>query len=231
MTDIITRFAPSPTGSMHFGNLRTALINFLYAKKYAGNFVLRIDDTDQERNIDKADQEILNTLSWLGIEFDDIYYQSKRVDLYKTSINFLKDSHLIYPCYETQEELEVLRKENIKKGKPPIYNRQALQLSKDQMREYQDKGILPYYRFYLGEDVEVSWNDLIKGPILINVNSLSDPVVVKKNGQITYLLASVIDDIDMKISDIIRGEDHLTNTAMQSVMFDCLTKKNHNLDI
>ena len=216
---IVTRFAPSPTGYMHVGSVRIALINFLYAKKHNGKFILRIDNTDVNRNVKGVEEQIIEDLAWVGVSYDDQFSQSERGGLYAEKIEILKKNNLIYPCYETQEELQLERQRQLDMKMPPIYSRKALELTKSQIFAYQAEGRKPHYRFYLGTDKIITWNDLIRQGISLNVNNLSDPIVVKEDGNITYLLSSVIDDIDCGITHIIRGEDHIINTATQIVMF------------
>jgi glutamyl-tRNA synthetase len=218
----ITRFAPSPTGFLHIGNARTALINFLYAKQRDGVFTLRIDDTDASRCQMKFLLSILDDLSWLNLHWDKSFNQLSRKDRYKSVAEDLKKSGRIYPCYETKEELENKRSTQIQKGKPPIYDREALSLTQSQIEQLNKSGKVPYYRFLLNKDTTVKWKDLIKGDLKFEGRSLSDPVVLREDGTITYLLSSVIDDVDENITDIIRGEDHVSNTAIQIQLFEAL---------
>lgn len=215
---IITRFAPSPTGNMHIGGVRTALINFLFAKKHNGKFILRIDDTDVNRNIEGVKEQILGDLEWVGISYDEQFSQLERKFLYAQKVEVLKNNNFIYPCYETQEELKLERERQLELKMPPIYNRKDL--SKEQILLYEAEVRKPHYRFYLGKDIIITLNDLIRGKISFDVKNLSDPIVIKEDGTVTYLLSSVIDDIENCVTHIIRGEDHIINTATQIQMFN-----------
>jgi glutamyl-tRNA synthetase len=223
----ICRFAPSPTGFLHVGNIRAAIINFLYAKKTGGKFLLRLDDTDIQRTKDEYRQIILKDMSWLGLEYDTLYKQSERLELYENAKRQLIKSGKLYECYESDTDLNMQRKSQIASGIPPIYNRASLNLTNEQKENYQKQGIKPYYRFLL-EDKEVSWKDKIKGDITYKGRSFSDPVLIRDNGVPTYTFCSVVDDIDLKITDIIRGEDHITNTAIQIQIFEALGSKAPN---
>jgi glutamyl-tRNA synthetase len=215
---IITRFAPSPTGNMHIGGVRTALINFLFAKKHNGKFILRIDDTDVNRNIEGVKEQILGDLEWVGISYDEQFSQLERKPLYAQKIEILKNNGFIYPCYETQEELKLEKERQSELKMPPLYHRKAL--SKEQILLYEAEGRKPHYRFYLGQDTIITLNDVIRGKISFDVKNLSDPIVIKEDGNVTYLLSSVIDDIENSVTHIIRGEDHIINTATQIQMFN-----------
>lgn len=222
MKVVTTRFAPSPTGLLHVGNIRTAIVNFLYAKKYSGQFILRIDDTDCKRSQDLYYQAILEDLKWLGIYWDKSFLQSSRITHYKKSVLHLKNAGLLYPCYETPLELEKKRKELLSKGLPPIYDRSALNIQDSELSYYQSLGRKPYYRLQLSHE-EIRWVDLIKGEIVFHGKNLSDPVVIREDGGLTYMMSSVIDDIDYKVNTIIRGEDHVSNTALQIHIFKLLS--------
>lgn len=215
------RFAPSPTGYLHVGNIRAALINYLYAKKNNGIFILRFDDTDLDRCKDQYKDAIIQDLEWLGIKFDKIYKQSDNLDRYQECKEILIKSNRLYECFETQQELAIQRKSQINSGQKPIYNRNALNLTQEQKDNLKKSGIKPYYRFLL-DDKRISWNDKIKGNIAYEGRHFSDPVLIRENGSPTYTFCSVIDDIDNNISDIIRGEDHVTNTAIQIQIFNSL---------
>ncbi len=217
----ICRFAPSPTGFLHVGNIRAAIINFLYAKKTGGQFILRLDDTDVERTRDQYREMILKDMSWLGIEYSNLYKQSDRLEIYELAKNKLIAAGRLYECYESDAELNLQRKAQIASGIPPIYNRAALNLTAEQKENYQKQGIKPYYRFLL-EDKIVTWEDKIKGRITYPGRSFSDPVLIRDNNVPTYTFCSVVDDIDLGITDIIRGEDHITNTAVQIQIFGAL---------
>ena len=218
---IICRFAPSPTGFLHVGNIRAAIVNFLFTKKNNGQFFLRFDDTDVTRSSDEYRKQIIKDLDWLNIKYDQEIYQSKRLDIYQKYIKELIATKRLYACFETNEELELQRKLQAKQGVPPIYDRACLHLTDEQKENYLKAGRKPYYRFLL-KDQETSWNDLVKGKISFKGRHFSDPVVIRDNGSPTYTFCSVIDDIDFKISHIIRGEDHITNTAIQIQIFQSL---------
>lgn len=218
----ICRFAPSPTGFLHVGNIRAAIINYLYAKKTGGKFLLRLDDTDIERVRDEYREMILTDMAWLGLEYDDsLIKQSDRLARYEEAKNQLIKSGRLYECFESTAELNLQRKAQTASGTPPIYNRAALKLSSEQKNELRAQGLKPHYRFLL-EDKTTSWNDKIKGKITYEGRHFSDPVLVRDNGVPTYTFCSVVDDVDYKITDIIRGEDHITNTAIQIQIFEAL---------
>lgn len=219
--NIITRFAPSPTGPMHVGNARCALLNFLYAKKHNGKFILRIDDTDEKRNIKEGIQIILDSLKWLKITPSETFRQSQRKNIYNKFAQKLIKEQKVYPCYETQEELKKIKEEYIKNNKPFLYDRKSMFLSEKEIKNYNSIGRKPYYRFFL-KNQKIVWQDGIKGKLSFETKNISDPVVIKTDGSITYLLSSVIDDIEMNITDIIRGEDHTINTAIQILLLESL---------
>ena len=217
----ITRFAPSPTGWMHIGNLRAALFNYAIARQNGGTFILRIDDTDQERSKPEYEQGIKDVLTWLGIKWDDLQKQSERLARYDEARQQLLDAGRIYECFETPTELDLKRKKQLNMGKPPVYDRAALALTEAQKQAYRDEGRQGHWRFKL--DLErVEWDDGIMGPISIDCASVSDPVLIKESGQILYTFASPVDDVDMKITDIVRGSDHVTNTATQIQIMQAL---------
>ena len=215
-----TRFAPSPTGYIHIGNLRAALFNYSIARQNGGTFVLRIDDTDPERSKDEYVQGIMDDLTWLGLTWDRMEYQSKRMDKYLEAKQKLIDMGRLYECFETPVELDLKRKKQLNMGKPPVYDRAALALSeaeKDKLRA--ERG--SHWRFKL--DLErIEWDDGIIGKISIDAASVSDPVLFKNDGQILYTLASVVDDVEMGITYIVRGSDHVTNTATQIQIMQAL---------
>lgn len=217
----ICRFAPSPTGFLHVGNIRAAIINFLYAKKTGGKFLLRLDDTDIERVKDEYRDMILTDMDWLGLKYDLLIKQSDRLDKYEIAKNLLIKSGRLYECYETADELNILRKSQIASGVAPIYNRASLKLTEEQKENYRAAGLKPHYRFLL-EDKIVSWEDKIKGKITYEGRHFSDPVLVRDNNVPTYTFCSVVDDLEYKVTDIIRGEDHVTNTAIQIQIFEAL---------
>ena len=215
---IITRFAPSPTGHLHLGNLRSCFLNWIYAKKNNGKFILRYDDTDQERSREEYVNSIASDLNWLNIDYDEIFYQSKRVDRYNKLFDSLILKNLVYPCFETNEELEIKKKLQLKAGKPPIYDRESLNLNKDEVEKKISNGENPHWRFKLSQ-AKISWNDLVKGKTEVDLSSQSDPVLRRADGSYLYHFPSVVDDIDMKITHIIRGEDHLSNSAVHNEIF------------
>ena len=221
MTTPIVRFAPSPTGRIHIGNARVALFNFLFARVHHGRFVLRFDDTDLTRSTAAFAQEIEVDLAWLGVVPDLALRQSERSALYQTAAERLRDAGRLYPCYETAEELEKRRKLQQARGLPPVYDRAALRLSAEERARLEAQGRKPHWRFLL-EHKPARWRDLIRGEAHIDCASLSDPVLVREDGSFLYTLPSVVDDIDLEITHIIRGEDHVTNTAVQLQLFEAL---------
>lgn len=219
---IITRFAPSPTGLLHIGNARTALSSFLYAKSHNGKFMLRIDDTDTERSKKEYEDSIINDLKWLGFQWDIFARQSERLSRYEEVKQQLISIGRIYPCYELPEEIEMKRKLLLSRGLPPIYDRAALDLTQAQIDALQAKGARPYWRFKMDYSKDIVWNDMIKGTTSFDPKNISDPVLIRANNMPTYMLPSTIDDIDFDISHIVRGEDHITNTAIQIQIFEAL---------
>ena len=212
---VVTRFAPSPTGRLHVGNIRTALHNFLFARKNAGTFILRIDDTDRERSTQEFDRAIRDDLDWLGLSPDRIVRQSERFALYEREFERLKNEGRVYACYETPEELELRRKVLLGRGLPPVYERRP-------EGEAPPAGRRPHWRFRLDHDRAIEWADLVRGPQRFDPKLLSDPVVRREDGSWLYLLPSVIDDIDLGITHVVRGEDHVSNSAVQIQMFEAL---------
>ena len=215
-----TRFAPSPTGYLHIGNLRAALFNYVIARQNGGTFVLRIDDTDQERSKDEYIQGIKDDLTWLGLTWDRVEHQSARMDMYLDAKQKLIDMGRLYECFETPIELDLKRKKQLNMGKPPVYDRAALDLSeaeKDALRA--ERG--SHWRFKL-EHARIEWDDEIVGTISIDAASVSDPVLFKNDGQILYTLASVVDDTEMGMTNVVRGSDHITNTATQIQIMQAL---------
>lgn len=218
---IKVRFAPSPTGYLHIGNFRTALVNFLFARNVNGHFMLRIDDTDQERSSLEYEEAIKEDLSWMSINWDSLEKQSSRLSNYDDALETLLDKKRAYPCFETAEELSLKRKGQLSSGKPPVYDRSALKLSDSDIADLKSKGKKAHYRFLLNH-TDVNWDDLVKGPSKYNMSNLSDPVILREDGRVIYTLASVVDDIDFKVTDILRGEDHMTNSAAQIQLFEAL---------
>lgn len=221
MTKVITRFAPSPTGMLHVGNIRAALLNWLYAKKHNGQFILRFDDTDLERSKQEYKDAIEEDLKFLNLNWDQTFNQLSRLSRYDEIKNLLLDKKRLYACYETPEELELKRKFQLSKGLPPIYDRASLNLTEEQIQKYIEQGRKPHYRFLVNYE-PISWHDMIKGEVKYDGKALSDPIVIRADGRMTYMLCSVIDDIDYDITHIIRGEDHVSNTAIQIQMFEAL---------
>lgn len=215
------RFAPSPTGQLHVGNIRTALLNWLFARRSGGVFLLRIDDTDLERSTKAYERGIFDDLAWLGLTHGETARQSERFDRYDAIADDLKTRGLLYPCYETAEELERQRKIQRSQGKPPVYNRAALALDEAQRAKLEAEGRKPHWRFKLSGQT-VAWDDVIRGPQSIETASLSDPILVRGDGSYLYTLPSVVDDVDFGISHIVRGEDHVTNSAAQIEIFRAL---------
>ena len=215
------RFAPSPTGKLHVGNVRTALVNWLFAKGQGGSFVLRIDDTDLARSTPEFEQGIEDDLTWLGLVWDERYNQSKRFDRYEDAAERLKAAGRLYPAYETGEELDRRRKVQLARGLPPIYDRAALELTHAEKAAYEAEGRKPHWRFKL-DHRRVAWEDLSRGHAEVDTASMSDPVLIREDGLFLYTLPSVVDDIDMAITHVIRGEDHVTNTGAQIEIFEAL---------
>ncbi len=223
---IICRFAPSPTGYLHIGNIRTAIINYLLAKKHGGQFMLRLDDTDAQRVKDEYRDMILKDIEWLGLNYDgQIIKQSDRLEIYEKAKKKLIENGRIYECFETAQELNFQRKAQIAGGQRPLYNRAALNFTKAQKESYKKDGKKPYWRFLLNDQKTV-WQDKSKGEIKFEGLHFSDPVIIRENDIPTYTFCSVVDDIDFNITDVVRGEDHITNTAIQIQIFEALGAKN-----
>ncbi|SPJ27940.1 glutamate--tRNA ligase [Falsiruegeria mediterranea] len=228
-----TRFAPSPTGYIHVGNLRTALMNYLIARKAGGTFILRIDDTDPERSKEEYVDGIKQDLEWLGLQWDRVERQSERLDRYNAAADKLRDLGRFYEAFETPTELDLKRKKQLNMGKPPVYDRAALNLSdaeKDALRAERGNGV---WRFKLDHE-RIEWTDGILGDISIDASSVSDPVLIRGDGQLLYTLASVVDDTEMGVTDVVRGSDHVTNTATQIQIIkalggDCPRFAHHSL--
>lgn len=212
---VITRFAPSPTGRLHVGNIRTALHNFLFARKHGGRFILRIDDTDRERSTAEFEQAIRDDLDWLGLKPDLVVRQSERFGLYSQEFERLRQAGRVYACYETPEELELRRKVLLGRGLPPVYERKPDGAPAPE-------GRAPHWRFRLDQDQPIAWTDLVRGDQKFDPKLLSDPVVRREDGSWLYLLPSVLDDIELGITHVIRGEDHVSNSAVQIQMFEAL---------
>ncbi|NNM76982.1 glutamate--tRNA ligase [Sphingomonas sp. ID1715] len=219
---VTTRFAPSPTGRIHVGNIRTALHNWLFARQQGGRFLLRIDDTDRERSEERFVEAIRNDLTWLGLDWDGEERQSARFAAYEARFDALRQSGRLYPCYETPQELDLKRKIQLGRGLPPVYDRSALQLTDAERARLESEGVRPHWRFRLDHDAPIAWHDLIRGDQRFDPKLMSDPVVRRADGSWLYLLPSVIDDIDLGITHVVRGEDHVSNTAAQVQMFEAL---------
>lgn len=218
---VIVRFAPSPTGLLHVGNARTALLNYLFARKAGGRFLLRIDDTDAARSTKAFEQAIYRDLDWLGIAHDLTDRQLNRLKVYSTAFYRLQASGRVYPCYETEAELERQRALLKMRKLPPIYDRAALKLTDADRAKLEAEGRKPHWRFKLSRQ-KVAWRDLVRGPVEIDTATMSDPVLVREDGAFLYTLPSVADDIDFAITHVVRGEDHVTNTAAQIEIFQAL---------
>ena len=218
----ITRFAPSPTGRLHVGNIRTALHNWMLARKAGGRFMLRIDDTDAERSREEYVEAIRADLAWLGLEPDGEERQSLRLAKYEAAFEALKAAGRVYPAYETAQELELKRKIQLGRGLPPVYARGALKLTQDERAAKEAEGIAPHWRFKLDHDEPITWDDGVRGVQKFDAAQLSDPVIRRADGSWLYMLPSAVDDLDMGVTDVLRGEDHVSNTAVQIQMFTAL---------
>lgn len=218
---VTVRFAPSPTGLLHVGNVRTALINWLVAKGQGGRFILRLDDTDVERSTEEFAAAIHEDLAWLGLKPDAVFRQSERFEKYAAAAAALRAAGMLYPCYETADELERKRRLQRARGLPPVYDRAALKLSEAEHRALEAEGRRPHWRFRLS-GAPVSFTDLVRGETVIDTASLSDPILVREDGSYLYTLPSVVDDIEFGITHIIRGEDHVTNSGAQIEIFRAL---------
>ena len=212
------RFAPSPTGYLHIGNARVAVLNYFYSLQKGLDFFLRIDDTDKERSDEKYVDAIKRDLSWLGIKFKKVVRQSERLESYKSVFELLKKKDLIYPCFETSEELALKRKVLLKQGKPPIYDRNSLNLKKSEISSLINSGKLPHWRLKL-DDEPIFWNDKIHGDVKFDNLSISDPVLFRSDEMPLFTITSVVDDVEFNVSNILRGDDHITNTAAQIKLF------------
>ena len=217
----VVRFAPSPTGLLHVGNIRAALFNWLFARRYGGQFILRLDDTDRARGRLEFEEAIERDLRWLGLDWDRKERQSDRLARYDAARDRLIASGRLYPCFETPEELEFKRKRLLSQGRPPVYDRAALRLDEAARGQLESEGRRPHWRFKLAAE-EVRWDDLVRGPQHIDEASQSDPVLVRADGSYLYSFTSVVDDIELAITHVIRGEDHVTNSGAQIQMFQAL---------
>ncbi len=215
------RFAPSPTGRLHVGNARIALLNWLWARQQGGTFLLRLDDTDAERSTEDFALGIEEDLRWLGLAWDAFARQSDRTERYDAAVARLKAAGRLYPCYETAEELELKRKLQLKSGRPPIYDRAALRLTQDERTTLEAEGHAPHWRFKL-ESAPIAWDDAVQGAKRFDGENLSDPVLLRADGRPLYTLSSVVDDIELGVTHVLRGEDHVANTAVQVQLFEAL---------
>lgn len=220
-SDVVVRFAPSPTGNIHVGNVRPALINWLFARKHGGEFLFRLDDTDPERSKQEYADNIARDLQWLGLTWDRFARQSDRMDRYELAKQFLIKAGRLYPCYETPEELALRRKGLLSRGKPPIYERTALRLSDADKARYEAEGRVPHWRFLLQEGT-IAWTDLGHGDLSFQGADLSDPVLFREDGRPIYTISSVVDDLELGVSHVIRGDDHIANTAVQIQLMEAL---------
>jgi glutamyl-tRNA synthetase len=219
---VVTRFAPAPTGRLHVGNLRTAIHNWLFARASGGRFVLRIDDTDEARSQEAFVEAIRVDLAWLGIVADAEARQSARFGRYDAALERLRAEGRVYPAYETAQELDLKRKVALGRGLPPVYDRAALALSEADRARLEAEGRRPHWRFRLDHGQPIEWDDLVRGPQRFDPALLSDPVIRREDGSWLYMLPSVVDDVELGITHVVRGEDHVTNTAVQVQMFDAL---------
>lgn len=218
---VTVRFAPSPTGRLHIGNIRPAILNALFARREHGRFLLRIDDTDLERSREEYVHGVREDLTWLGLSWDMEARQSERFDRYALAMETLKAAGRLYPCFETPDEIDRRRKRRLARGLPPVYDRAALKLTDADRAQLEAEGRKPHWRFLL-EERSVQWDDMIRGEQHIDAASLSDPVLIREDGAYLYTLPSVVDDIDFAITHIIRGEDHVANTGVQIQIFEAL---------
>ncbi|NJM81314.1 MAG: glutamate--tRNA ligase [Tabrizicola sp.] len=218
---ITTRFAPSPTGFIHVGNLRTALMNYLIARKAGGGFILRLDDTDRDRSKEEYADAIKEDLAWLGLHWDRVERQALRMERYREAADQLRAAGRFYECFETPTELDLKRKKLLNMGRPPVYDRASLALSDEDKARARGEGREGYWRFLLNQ-TRIEWPDGILGPISIDAASVSDPVLIRADGQVLYTFASSVDDIDMGVSFIVRGADHVTNTATQIQIMEAM---------
>jgi len=224
VSDIAVRFAPSPTGLLHVGNARGAVLNWLFAKRMGGTVLLRLDDTDRARSTQEYADGIVADLAWLGLVPDRTVRQSDRFERYREVFDQLKEQGRLYACYETPEELDAKRKRQLARGRPPVYDRAAMALTDEDHARLQGEGKQPYWRFKLA-DKPVQWTDMVQGEKKFSPGNLSDPVIVKADGEPLYGFASVVDDSDLGITHVIRGEDHVANTAVQIDLFQAVAAR------
>jgi glutamyl-tRNA synthetase len=220
------RFPPSPTGMLHIGNARVALVNYLFAKKHNAFYAMRFDDTDVVRSKEDFKELMLEDLAWLGIQFDaEPIYQSKRTEVYKEALNVLLKIGRVYECFETKEELELKKKVQTSRNLPLIYDRTALKITPQEREKFVSEGRIPYYRFLIKHE-ETTWEDGVQGRISFQGRDITDPIITRTDGSFMYSFCSIVDDYLMDISHIIRGADHITNTAVQKQMFEALNDAN-----
>lgn len=210
---VSVRFAPSPTGFLHVGNARAALVNWLFARSAGGSFLLRLDDTDRERSEERYATAIAEDLAWLGLGWDRFVRQSDRLPAYRGAFDGLRARGLVYPCYETPEELDLKRKSQLARHRPPVYDRAALRLTEDERRALEGAGRRPHWRFRLADEA-VAWDDMVHGRMAFEGGHVSDPVVLRADGQPIYTFASVVDDLELGITHVVRGDDHIANTPV-----------------
>ena len=219
---VVTRFAPAPTGRLHVGNIRTAVHNWLWARKHDGRFILRLDDTDAARSSEANAEGIKEDLDWLGLGWDEEHRQSARFDRYEAALERLREAGRVYPAYESAQELDLKRKVQLSRGMPPVYDRAALRLSDADRAALEAEGRKPHWRFRLDHDASIEWDDLIRGRQHFDPALLSDPVIRREDGSWLYMLPSSVDDVEMGVTHVLRGEDHVANTALQLQMFEAL---------
>ncbi|MCQ9155485.1 glutamate--tRNA ligase [Acidomonas methanolica] len=218
------RFAPSPTGHLHVGNARLAIANALFARRHGAVFLLRIDDTDRDRSREEYETGIETDLRWLGIGWQEKAHQSARLDRYAAAVEALKASGRLYPCFESELELSAKREARLRAGKPPVYDRAMLKMTPEQRARAEANGKVPYWRFRLS-DTTRRWNDLVMGECSVKLTAISDPVLLRTDGTVLYTLASVVDDLELGVTHIVRGEDHVTNTGVQIDLIEALGGK------
>lgn len=215
------RFAPSPTGLLHVGNARLALANWLVARRHGGTFLLRLDDTDRERSKPEFAAAIEEDLRWLGLDWDETLRQSDRFDRYAAAAEWLKEAGRLYPCFESEEELRAKRERRLREGRPPVYDREALKMTREQYERALANGKTPYWRFLLSSR-SVAWRDLVLGDRQVKLQAISDPVLIRADGTPLYTFASVVDDLETGVTHVVRGEDHVTNTGIQLDLYEAL---------
>ncbi len=215
------RFAPSPTGLLHVGNARLALANWLVARRHGGTFLLRLDDTDRERSKPEFAAAIEEDLRWLGLDWDEMLRQSDRFDRYAAAAERLKEAGRLYPCFESEEELRAKRERRLREGRPPVYDREALKMTREQYERALANGKTPYWRFLLSSR-SVAWRDLVLGDRQVKLQAISDPVLIRADGTPLYTFASVVDDLETGVTHVVRGEDHVTNTGIQLDLYEAL---------